>query len=213
MLNFYWLHWSSKRLDLALGNRLSPEKSHLEAPLSKAFDALALVFVSINIKLTSTDKVFSQFGGLYMAKKILEKFQIIHKLGNILPLLKSGIRRNQVKSEQLILGFLAGADCLDDMDRLALDPGIQKIFQERSYTAKSHGNFLRSFSALEIKSLTHNMCENAFVLRQQIQKKDSPFILDLDSTKNKQFGKKMEGYSPINKQAHGRYDRFWCRLG
>ena len=155
------------------------------------------------IKIEATNKEFSQFGGLTLAKELVHKGQFIKKLSSTLPVLKSGVKRSLAKAEQLILGFIAGAECLDDMDRFIKDPGVLQVFDKSAYTAKSHGNFLRSFSALQAKQLNYHMTDQAFALRQQIPGQNKKFILDLDSTENKQCGKKMEGYGKNYKGTMG----------
>jgi hypothetical protein len=85
-----------------------------------------------------------------------------HEVGEQhLPVLKSGIDRNISKFRQLVYGFLAGAQCLDDFERLSKDFGFRTICDEKVYTAKAQGDFLRSFSLLNSKELNQLLTQHA----------------------------------------------------
>lgn len=110
-----------------------------------------------------------------------------------LPGLKSGLGRSISKLRQIVYGFLAGAQCLDDFDMLSNDFGFRAICDEKAYTAKSHGDFLRSFSLAHAKDLNQLLTQHAFCLRQQLFPAQESITFDIDSTSNEQFAKKMEG--------------------
>ncbi len=78
----------------------------------------------MSIKIEATNKVFSNFGGLLNLKTAHKKFQLGNYLDGVLPTLKSGTARSFKKFENLMLGFQAGAECLDDMEVLAQDEGF-----------------------------------------------------------------------------------------
>ena len=108
----------------------------------------------VDIKISKTNKELSSVGGLVLFKELTNKilpdsiFTLKH-----LPSLKSGVRRNVEKFKQLLFGFHAGAECLDDIDKLSSDRGFNAINSSNSYSSKSHGDFLRSFNTLQCKEL------------------------------------------------------------
>ena len=144
------------------------------------------------IKTESTSKVFSSLGGLLPLKELLYKTKLRDKIGDVLPELKSGADRSVDKFCQMILSFQAGAECLDDIDCIRRDEAFKILCSWNPYTSKSIGNFLRSFSSHQVNQLNHKLIENAFELRENLPKSNS-ITLDVDSTINRQYGKKMEG--------------------
>lgn len=157
----------------------------------------------INIKIESLDKVFSSNAGLVIFNRLLERLKVRSLIDIRLPTLESGTLRSQRKFLDLMLGFQAGADCLDDMDRLALDEGFAAVCGGKTYTAKAYGDFLRSFSAHHCKELNLGLIDLAFALRSEIKANKDQITFDFDSTSNEQHGLKIEG-------AAERYDGLWC---
>ena len=148
----------------------------------------------MGIKISQTNKELSSVGGLVLFKELTNKilpdtiFTQKH-----LPSLKSGVRRNVEKFKQLLFGFHAGAECLDDIDKLSLDRGFHAINSSNSYGSKSHGDFLRSFNLLQCKELNVLLLQMAFSLRKLLFPNQQSITFDIDSTQNEQSGKKMEG--------------------
>ena len=96
------------------------------------------------------------------------------------------------KLKGLILGFIAEADCLDDMAKLTADEGF--VAASRGVCdPQTYGNFLRSFEKSGVKKLNEDMCRVAFKLRKALASEGEDFVLDLDSTDHQQHAKKMEG--------------------
>ncbi len=56
------------------------------------------------------------------------------------------------KFKTLVMGFLAGADCLDDWDDLKFEPAFEAS-TARPYSAKSLGDYLRSFESAHLSDL------------------------------------------------------------
>lgn len=144
------------------------------------------------IKVTSTDKSLSSFGGLLLAKEALKQGGIHSLITPALPDVATGIQKSLDKFEGLIIGTLAGAECLDDFERLAEDPAFSETV-ERCYTAKSYGDFLRRFSTYNCKILQYALIRQSLRLRRVAIGETESFTIDLDSTSNQQYGKKMEG--------------------
>jgi hypothetical protein len=148
----------------------------------------------MDIKIESTNKALSSLSSMIIFKELSDRiipdrvFDEKH-----LPGLKSGIQGSIVKFRQLVYGFQAGAECLDDMDKLAFDAGIKAINDDKTYGSKSFGNFLRSFNLQHCKSLNTLLCQLSLKLRHQLVPEKRSITFDIDSTTNEQFSKKMEG--------------------
>jgi hypothetical protein len=148
----------------------------------------------MNIKIERTSQSLSSLAGLIIFKELFLKTLPDYEIDDRhLPVLKSGLGRSISKLRQLVYGFLAGAQCLDDFDRLANDFGFRAICDEKVYTAKAHGDFLRSLSLMHSKELNQLLTQHAFRLRHQLFPQRDSITFDIDSTSNEQFSKKMEG--------------------
>jgi len=147
----------------------------------------------MRIKIESTDKELSAHAGLVFFKELIEKTKLSMRLVGCVPSLKFGSAKNIRKFKQLMLAFEAGADCLDDIDKLALDPGFVAACGGKVYSSKACGDLLRDFTAAQCKSLNHMLIKNAFGLREETIGRTESITVDIDSTSNQQYGKQMEG--------------------
>jgi hypothetical protein len=155
------------------------------------------------IKIEGTDKKFSALGGIFIYNKLIETQMLETKLFDILPKNKIEPKTNSYdKFKALCLGFVAGSDCLDDMEKLGDDIGFKEVLGHVN-SATTYGDYLRSFSKIDIVNFKHKLIEAAIDIRQKIFPEEKDFILDLDSTSCVQYGKKMEGLS-FN------YKNDWC---
>lgn len=144
------------------------------------------------IKVSSTDKSLSSFGGLLIARESLKTFGLKSLVWDCLPELASGKSRSLDKFEAMMLGSMAGAECLEDLETLAEDPAFEGAVG-KAYTAKSYGDFLRSFSHAQCKNLQYTLIQQSFALRADAIGRTDSVTFDLDSTSNRQYGRKMEG--------------------
>jgi hypothetical protein len=144
------------------------------------------------IKTQASDNSFSANGGLLFARRLLDRLGLAAKLAPLLPSTKRNTQSGMHKFENLVLGFLAGNDHLDDWDVLAEDPGFAAV-SPRTYCAKALGDYLRAFSGQALHSLQGKLIETSLSLRLKLGADASCFILDLDSTLHAQYGKKTEG--------------------
>jgi hypothetical protein len=101
-----------------------------------------------------------------------------------------------------MLGLIAGADSLDEMDRLAQDNLFSSL---NSYvnSANTYGDYLRSFTGLQCKRLNRLLIETSLSLRKAMFPNASDFILDIDSFSSEQSGEKIEG-------VEFNYKNEWC---
>ena len=144
------------------------------------------------IKISSTQKEYSKFGGLILACDFLHRSQAGALAGECLPLLKGGVARSQKKFEDMVLGLVGGAECLDDMAEMERDVGFREICGS-VYSAKSYGDFLRSFTDLQCKQMNARLADYGYQLRQLLREQSASITFDIDSTVNQQYGKKMQG--------------------
>ena len=103
------------------------------------------------------------------------------------------------KFKALLLGFITGAECLDDMERLRVDGAFSEMPMN---AANTYGDFLRDFSLLNCKDTSKVLIEQALKLRDKIAPRKKDFILDIDSTPHVQCGKKIEGVEYNYKNLH-----------
>lgn len=101
-----------------------------------------------------------------------------------------------------MLGFQAGAECLDDMEVFGNDEGFREICGGKAYSAKAYGDFLRSFGKIQCKELNHKLVELAYQTRAALVPQAESITIDIDSTSSQQYAKKMEGvavnYNNVN---------------
>ena len=144
------------------------------------------------IKLQASDKHFSSCGGLSLINSFLDSRQLDSLIEPCLPSLKSGKIRSTNKFKDLITGFVAGAECLEDMDQLSKDVGFAAACSGKTYSSKSYGDYLRSFDPAQFADLNQKLAQFSWSLRSKITD-SKEVVFDCDSTLNKQFGLKMEG--------------------
>jgi hypothetical protein len=146
------------------------------------------------IKTGTTDKTLSSFGGLIHANKVLSHLDLKKSIEHLLPS-QSFVRTTTPyeKFQALLLGFIAGAQCLDDVERLRRDSGFVAATGGTVNAAITYGDFLRDFTEVQCRQLNEKLIENAFKLRKASHPECKEITVDLDSTTNVQHGEKMEG--------------------
>ena len=149
----------------------------------------------MNIKIDSVNKEFSAFAGLKIFDELKKK--VYHPAifdRACLPSNKKGDTSSSYnKFSDLIHGFIAGAECLDDMGKLSQDSGFNAIAENKVFTPKCYGDYLRSFNEMNCQQLNFNLARSSYALRNQLYKDADSIVFDIDSTSNRQYGKKMEG--------------------
>src|SRR5690606_6949194 len=134
--------------------------------------------MNTNIKIETTDKQLSAYGGLHIFAKRWQKFALVAQVSGFLP----KVKRAQKKFEDLVLGLAAGGECLDDMSTFAKDQGFLAVCNDRVLTPKSYGDFLREFTSLEIDDGNRALARSAFLQRAAIDKDMTSITFDFDST-------------------------------
>ena len=156
-----------------------------------------------NIRVCSTDKALSSYGGLVLLETLFETSKTSQIVSNCLPTLVSGTGRSAQKLKNLVMAFGAGIHCIDDIKPLSDDQGFLEACDGISYTPKSYGGFLRSFQPIQAKQLNQHLSQQAYALRSRFLPKQTSITIDLDSTPNEQYGKKIEGVAY-------NYKNQWC---
>lgn len=145
------------------------------------------------IKLEATDKALSAVGGLDFFSRTFDQLVSGLPLADFLPKSKIATRCSPLdKFKAMTLGLVAGASCLDDMDRLRQDEGFVAVNGEAVNAARTYDDFLQQFTHESVKKLNLQLVDQALRLHKT-QATDDNFVLSVDSTDNKQSGRKIEG--------------------
>lgn len=157
----------------------------------------------MNIKISETRKELSANGGIFIAEGLINSFSLKSRVAGCVPALKIAERNSFEKFKGLVLGFMAGAECLDDMGPLSEDGALTSSCD--MFSAKTYGNFLRSFSYQDLSSMQKRLTDLSLDMRLEVIGKTDDFIVDVDSTPNQQYGLKMEGVE-MNKDGYRSLD-------
>jgi hypothetical protein len=107
-------------------------------------------------KRSTTDKDLPSFGGLLNFDHLMSKIRLGEALSPILP-----SRNGWGKAKHFFDSFIAGAECLDDIDVLGLDAGLRRVLGGSTHHPKSLGNFLRAFSGEQLRRMNLALCRLA----------------------------------------------------
>ena len=156
----------------------------------------------LSIKVTSNAKTLSSYSGLHLFSDLISKFELKALIGPFLPqkTRKRGFSSLQ-KMYSGILGFVAGAECLDDFDWLGHDPLFDQL--TNSPSSITMGNFLRSFSSRQVEQIRNLLPVLAFKMRLWLQPNLYKIIWKMDVTIHQQYGEKMEGVEFSYRQVNG----------
>ena len=144
------------------------------------------------IKIGTTDQCLSARGGVILWREVLDHLDLKRRLKDSLPAYKIATAASPYeKFEAMVLGLAAGADCLDEMDRLALDPAFDAVTGEL-VTGRSYGDYLRLFDPKLLKNMTYALIDTALELRRRLGLLGDTFTLKIDSTNHEQHGEKIE---------------------
>lgn len=146
----------------------------------------------LSIKVTSNAKTLSSYSGLHLFSDLISKFEFQALVGPFLP--KKQRERGFSSFQKLyagILGFVAGAECLDDFDWLGHDPLFEQLTDSPS--SITMGKFLRTFSLRQVEQIRSLLPTLAFKIRLWLDPKLYKIEFRMDGTLHEQFGEKMEG--------------------
>jgi len=157
--------------------------------------------VNQTIVIERTRKDLSAISGLIFFSDLINRLNLDGKLGTVLPKrLRSTGSKAANKFVLGIMAFIAGADCIEDLEIFRKDPLFGKLAGTMASTTM--GKFLRSFRLKEIEKLQNLLPELALALRQKLGIEEK-VVITMDSTPHEQHGLKMEG-------VEWNYKSMWC---
>lgn len=154
-------------------------------------------------KIGTTNQMVSARGGVVLWREVIDQLDLKRRLRGSLPTYKIATSASAYeKLEAMVLGIAAGADSLDEMDRMALDPAFEAVTGEL-VTGRTYGDYLRLFDAQLLKNMTYALIDTAIELRRRLGLLRDTFTLTLDSTNHEQHGAKIEGAATNYKGQRG----------
>jgi len=146
-----------------------------------------------NIKLERTRKDLTHLSGLIYFSDLINRLNLVNRLGSILPQAKV-IRRLRPKEKFLtgIFGFIAGADCIDDLDNLRRDRLFSELTKDGTAPSTMR-QFMGDFRLKFFERLQDLLPVIASELRQKMFPGSDKIIITMDATPHKQYGEYMEG--------------------
>lgn len=154
------------------------------------------------IEFESFHKKLSHLSGLIFFQRLIHSLGLEGRLATILP--KDQIVRNLKHKEKFLLGiysFICGADCLDDIGLLRLDPLFSKV-TKGGCDPRTMGIFLKRIPLKSFQKLQQLLPELSYKLRQRLYPR-APLIISMDATDHVQHGQQMEGVG-------WNYKDHWC---
>ena len=156
----------------------------------------------LSIKVTGNAKTLSSYSGLHLFSNLISKFEIQSMIGGLLP--QKQRDRGLTSFQKLyagIIAFIAGAECLDDLDTLACDPLFHELTDGPASTTM--GKFLRIFSVKQIEDIRNQLPILAFKMRLWLNPSLYKIVFKMDGTIHEQFGTKMEGVEFSYRKVNG----------
>lgn len=145
------------------------------------------------IEFETTRKDLSHLSGLVFFEKLIKSIGLNTFIGTALP---SGKwvrgQNNKEKFFTALFAFIAGADCIEDIETLKSD----SIFSEVASgpcSAVTMGRFLKSVSFKTYQQLQNYLPKLAFSLREKLYPSNDTIIFSMDATSHQQYGEYMEG--------------------
>ena len=155
------------------------------------------------IIIERTDKDLSALSGLIFFDDLITRLNLIGDLGRILPHKQRAtglVPKNKFLTG--MLSFIAGADCLDDLDDLRQD-SVFRHLSNGGVASTTMGKFVWYFRLKHIKNLQKYLPRLALQLREKFAIRDNHFVITMDSTPHEQYGLQIEG-------VEFDYANHWC---
>ena len=146
----------------------------------------------LSINYTPFAKTLSSLSGLKIFDDLIQKFEIKNLVGIHLPQKeRSSGFSSWNKFYAVILGFVAGFECLDDFDYFGNDPLFLKL--TNSPSSITLGRFLRAFKPRKVELIQESIPSFGLALRKIYEPRVHKIILTIDSSDHEQYGVKSEG--------------------
>ena len=156
-----------------------------------------------NIEFETTRKDLTHLSGLIFFQKLIRSISLDSVIGQILPINKRV--RGQTNKEKFftaLYSFIAGADCIEDLELFKLDTLFCEITNSPC-SSVTMGRFIRGFSTKTIQRLQNYLPKLAYQLRERLYPENEAIILSMDSTPHEQYGEYTEGLD-------WNYKNMWC---
>jgi hypothetical protein len=146
----------------------------------------------LSFNYTSNAKTISSFAGLKIYDDLIHKFEIRKFFGTFLPKKKRVVGHSSWnKFYTLIMGFIAGFECLDDFDFHGQDPLFLKLTSSPASTTL--GKFLKVFTQRDVEQVQEILPKHALKMRMNLTPNLKKITLKMDASDHLQHGLKMEG--------------------
>jgi len=146
----------------------------------------------LSFNYTSNAKSISSFSGLKIYEDLIHKFDVRKFFGPLLPKKQRAVGHSSWnKFYTLVMGFIAGFDCLDNFDFHGQDPLFSKLTNSPASTTL--GKFLKIFTQRDVEQMQEMLPKHAFKIRMNLTPKLTKMMLKMDSSDHLQHGLKMEG--------------------
>lgn len=154
------------------------------------------------IEFETTRKDLTHLSGLTFFQKLVKSTGLDGVIGHMLPNNKwLRAQSNKEKFFTALYSFIAGADCLEDLETLKLDPLFWEV-ANNPCSSITMGRFLRSFQPKTLENLRNYLPKLAYQLRNKLYPNE-PLIISMDATDHVQHGQYMEG-------VEWNYKDHWC---
>ena len=146
----------------------------------------------LSFNYTSNAKSISSFAGLKIYDDLIHKFDVRKLFGPILPKKERSVGHTSWnKFCTLVLGFVAGFECLDDFDFHGQDPLFSKLTNSPSSTTL--GKFLKVFTQRQVEQIQELLPKYALALRLSLTPDLNKITFIMDASDHQQYGLKTEG--------------------
>jgi hypothetical protein len=153
-----------------------------------------------NIAIHQNRKALS---GLLFFENLITSLNLVGVMGTLLP---APFRKSNIAAKNKfitgIYSFIAGADCMEDIDSLRSDPMFAKLTND-GIASTTMGRFIRNTPLKYIQRLENYLPTLALELRRRLHPKETDLIISMDSTPHVQRGLQMEGVA-------WNYKNLWC---
>ena len=146
----------------------------------------------LSINYTPFAKTLSSLSGLKIFDDLIQEFEIKNLVGiHLSQKERSSGFSSWNKFYAVILGFVAGFECLDDFDYFGNDPLFLKL--TNSPSSITLGRFLRAFKPRKVELIQESIPSFGLALRKIYEPRVHKIILTIDSSDHEQYGFKSEG--------------------
>lgn len=145
------------------------------------------------IEFETTRKDLSHLTGLTFFTNLINRLNLEGALGKILPQMgHKAILKTKEKFIAGMLGFIAGADCIDDLDSLKQDPLFSSL-THGGIAPSTMRKFMGRFELKHFERLQDLLPQVAYQLRTMLLGNSSTITITMDATPHEQHGEYMEG--------------------